>query len=69
MTRLASCFLAVMTIAAAASAQSRYPQPADLQTYYIYFLNKGPNHGGGTADERKAIQAGPSDSRCAMCPA
>ncbi len=58
MTRLASCFLAVMTIAAAASAQSRYPQPADLQTYYIYFLNKGPNHGAGTADERKAIQAG-----------
>lgn len=34
-----------------------YPPPADLQTFYIYFLNKGPNSGKGTPEERKEIQA------------
>lgn len=58
MTRVTSCFFAVLVTATAVAAQSRYPQPADLQTYYIYFLNKGPNHGAGTPEERKAIQAG-----------
>ena len=34
-----------------------YPQPADLQTYYIYFLKTGPKSGAGTPEERKQIQA------------
>ncbi|HEX6322343.1 MAG TPA: YciI family protein [Vicinamibacterales bacterium] len=40
-----------------AGAQQAYPPPADLQTFYIYFLNTGPNSGKGTPEERKEIQA------------
>src|SRR5688500_4956781 len=57
MIRIASLSVALMTLAAGAAAQSAYPQPADIQTFYIYFLNKGPNHGAGTPEERKEIQA------------
>ena len=42
--------------AAPAAMQQAYPPPADLQTYYIYFLNKGPNYGKGTPEEQKEIQ-------------
>jgi uncharacterized protein YciI len=38
-------------------AWQAYPAPADLQTYYIYFLKTGPKSGDGTPEERKAIQA------------
>jgi uncharacterized protein YciI len=41
----------------AARAQAAYPAPADMQTFYLYFLNQGPNYGTGTPEERKAIQA------------
>ena len=50
--------LASLTFSAGVGAQTAYPAPADLQTYYIYFLNKGPSYGTGTEEERKAIMAG-----------
>lgn len=55
MTRLVFV-LAMLAVAAPSAAQS-YPPPADLQTYYIYFLKTGPKSGTGTPDERKQIQA------------
>lgn len=57
MTRIASLFLALMALASAAAAQAAYPPPADMQTFYIYFLNKGPKYGTGTPEEQKDIQA------------
>ncbi len=57
MTRIAWCFAVVMMLAGNAAAQGAYPQPADVQTYYIYFLNKGPNYGTGTPEEQKSLQA------------
>lgn len=56
MTRI-TCGVVVLLLAAAhLPAQQAYPPPADLQTFYIYFLNKGPNSGKGTPEERKEIQ-------------
>lgn len=49
--------LALAVAAGSARAQQAYPPPADLQTYYIYFLKTGPKSGTGTPDERKQIQA------------
>jgi uncharacterized protein YciI len=40
-----------------AGAQDAFPQPADMQTFYIYFLNKGPAYGAGTPEAQKEIQA------------
>lgn len=40
-----------------AAAQDAFPAPADMQTFYVYFLNNGPNHGAGTPEQRNAIQA------------
>ena len=57
MTRIAMCVAGMLMLAAHAAAQGTYPQPADVQTYYIYFLNKGPNYGAGTPEEQKALQA------------
>lgn len=49
---------ALTCVAGDARAQTTaYPPPADLQTFYVYFLNQGPNYGKGTEQERKAIQA------------
>lgn len=61
MTRITR-LLAIAGIAAAmsgsaAAAKQEFPQPADFQTYYIYFLTKGPNYGKGTPEEQKDIQA------------
>jgi uncharacterized protein YciI len=50
--------LAVWALAAGqGAAQQTYPVPADVQTFYMYFLNTGPNSGKGTPEERKEIQA------------
>ena len=57
MTRLAASLALLIVFSGGAAAQDAYPAPADLQTYYIYFLNKGPNYGAGSDEERKAIQA------------
>src|SRR5688500_7888479 len=46
---------AMLCVAPSAMHQA-YPPPADLQTYYNYFLNKGPNYGKGTPEEQKEIQ-------------
>lgn len=54
---LAMAALAIACGASDARAQGTYPAPADMQTFYVYFLNKGPNYGKGTEEERKAIQA------------
>lgn len=53
----AAAMLAILCTTGQARGQETYPAPADLQTYYVYFLNKGPNYGNGTEEERKAIQA------------
>ncbi len=58
MTRIAMHLMAlVLAASGTASAQEAFPQPADMQTFHIYFLNKGPNYGTGSAEEQKAIQA------------
>lgn len=57
MKQVAFGVLASLVAAVHASAQQSYPAPADMQTYYIYFLKTGPKSGTGTADERKQIQA------------
>ena len=57
MTRIAMILVALVLAAGTAGAQDAFPQPADMQTFYIYFLNKGPNYGAGSAEEQKAIQA------------
>ena len=57
MTRIVINLVAlVLVTCGSAAAQEAYPQPADMQTFYIYFLNKGSNYGAGTAEEQKAIQ-------------
>ena len=53
---MAAAFAAAVT-GRMADAQQAYPAPAGMQTYYIYFLNKGPNYGKGTPEEQKDIQA------------
>jgi uncharacterized protein YciI len=57
MVRVISCIVVLLAWSASAFAQQAYPQPADIQTFYIYFLNKGPNYGAGTPEEQKAMQA------------
>lgn len=56
MSRFVLSVLVSLVSAAVALAQTAYPAPSDLQTYYIYFLSKGPNYDAGTPDERKALQ-------------
>ncbi|MDQ3171752.1 MAG: YciI family protein [Acidobacteriota bacterium] len=56
MTRIAMHLMALV-LAAGGTASAQFPQPAGMQTFYIYFLNKGPNYGAGSADEQKEIQA------------
>ena len=56
MTRIVMA-LAMVLAAGSAPAQQAYPPPADMQTFYIYFLKTGPKSGEGTPDERKAIQS------------
>ena len=57
--RMAAAVIGVVAMfgVAQTAAQQAYPPPSDLQTYYIYFLNKGPNYGKGTPEEQKEIQA------------
>jgi uncharacterized protein YciI len=57
--RMTRILIAVLMLLAtrATVAQQAYPPPADMQTFYIYFLKTGPKSGDGTPDERKAIQA------------
>src|SRR5687768_8632306 len=58
MTRSAMQLVALVLLATGtARAQAAFPPPADMQTFYIYFLNKGSNYGVGTAEEQKEIQA------------
>ena len=56
MTRIVTA-AAVLFATAAAYAWQAFPAPADMQTYYIYFLKTGPKSGEGTPEDRKAIQA------------
>ncbi len=60
MTRKWLTAMAMLVVACAARearTQGTYPPPADLQTFSVYFLNKDPNYGKGTEEERKTIQA------------
>lgn len=59
--RATAVLMAVMAVmampgAAASARQQAFTPPSDMQTYYIYFLNKGPNYGKGTPEEQKEIQ-------------
>ena len=56
MTRIAIALLLLLAVRGV-PAQQPYPPPADMQTFYIYFLKTGPKSGEGTPEARKAIQA------------
>lgn len=57
MTRVVTYLVTLLlTVCGNARAQEAYPQPADLQMFYIYFLNKGP--AAASRAEMAALQDG-----------